>query len=331
MSKFLIRKAEKKRRRLRLALIGISKSGKTFSALKFARALAGPSGVIGVIDTEGGNSEIYQGHPDVGDFLVITPDEFNPETYIGAMSALINEAHADVVVMDSLSHAWMGRGGVLEIVDAVQGNKFTSGWSRATPLHNDLISAINHCPVHVIATMRQKADYVMTEGKGGKPEPKKVGMAAVQREGMEYEFDITGLMSDNGTLTIDGVRGTDMEAWVGKSIKKPGADFVEKIRELLDTTKAPPPPAPEPVIVGDPEALANQIMEAFAAAGFPVDLGEKLLAQALTGKRLAQPTSDFADAMIAAINGGKYDAKKPKPVEAVIDTADIDAALGGGQ
>jgi hypothetical protein len=330
MSKFVIRKAEKKRRRLRLALIGISKSGKTFTALKFARALAGPGGTIGVIDTEGGNSEIYQGHPDVGDFLVITPDEFNPETYIGAMNALINEAKADVVVMDSLSHAWMGRGGVLEIVDSAAGNKFTSGWGKATPLHNDLISAINHCAVHVIATMRQKADYVMTEGKNGKPEPKKVGMAAVQREGMEYEFDITGLMTDNGTLTIDGVRGTDMEPWVGKSIKKPGADFIEKIRELLDTTKAPPPPAPEPVVVGDPEALATQIMEAFAAAGFPADVGEKLLTQALVGKRLAEPTAAFAEAMIAAINAGKYEAKKPKPAAADITQDDL-AALGGGQ
>jgi phage recombination protein Bet len=77
--------------------------------------------------------------------------------------------------------------------------------------------------------------------------------------------------------------------------------------------------------------LVTRIMEAFADAGFPRPLADDLLTKALKGKKLAEPTDAFADAMIAAINSGKYDNKKPKPVEAVIDTADIDAALGGGQ
>jgi phage recombination protein Bet len=78
--------------------------------------------------------------------------------------------------------------------------------------------------------------------------------------------------------------------------------------------------------------LVTQIMEVFADAGFPRPVADDLLAQALKGKKLAEPTAAFAEAMIAAINAGKYDAKKPKSIEAVvanINTADIDAAMGG--
>lgn len=243
-----IRKAEKKRRRLRMALIGISKSGKTYTALKFARALAGKDGIIGVVETEGGNGEIYQGDPEIGDFLVAQMPDNNPDNYIEAMTELVR-AGAKALVIDSLSHAWMGRGGVLEVVDTAGGaSKFTSGWGKATPLHNALIEHINHCPVHLIATMRQKAAYVLEPNAKGKAEPKKVGMEAVQRDGMEYEFDITALMSDSGTMYVDGIRGREMEPYLHKTTKKPGAKWINEIMALLDTSEvvAPPPPPPPP-------------------------------------------------------------------------------------
>jgi hypothetical protein len=244
-----IRKAEKHLRKLRLALIGLSKSGKTLTSLLFARALAGPEGKVGVIDTEGGNSEIYAGAEGVGDFGIVVLTDSNPLNYIEAMNALI-DAGCTVVVIDGLSAAWNGRGGVLEIVDNAGGNnKFTNGWGKATPLHNDLISAINNSPVHVIATMRQKAEYVVETNDKGKAQPRKVGMAAVQREGMEYEFDITGDMEDT-TMTITGIRGREFEPWKGKSVKRPDAGFIAKIKGLLSDAPVPVrpvAPAPTPV------------------------------------------------------------------------------------
>jgi len=237
MSGFTIKKAEKKKRKLRLALVGASKSGKTLTMLKFARALVGQTGKIGVITTEGDNCQIYANAEGVGEFDMIVLDEFNPQTYIDAMNAFVKAGY-DVVGIDSLSHAWIGKGGCLEIVDSSSGsNKFSSGWSKATPLHNELISAINHCPVHLIATMRQKVDYVI-ETVNGKQTPKKVGMAAVQRDGIEYEFDITGTM-EHAELTVDGIRGTELESLVGKTFKKPGEDFIGKIVAFLDDSKAP--------------------------------------------------------------------------------------------
>jgi hypothetical protein len=241
-----IRKAEKRLRRLRLSLTGISKSGKTLTALKFARALVGPTGTIGVVESEGGNSEIYVGEPDVGDFLVYPlTDNCSPDAYREAMAELV-KAGCGVIVIDSLSHAWIGPGGVLEIVDSTPGtSKFTTGWAKGSPMHNQLIQAINNCPVHVIATMRQKADYVLQPGRNGKVEPVKVGMAAVQREGMEYEFDITGVMRD-ATLVIDGIRGTALEPILGKEFKKPGAKFIQMIVEHLDTRPVAPVQEPDP-------------------------------------------------------------------------------------
>lgn len=242
MAPLQIKKATKKNRKLRLALVGVSKSGKTYTALKFARALAGPDGKIGVIETEGGNSEIYEGDPEIGEFYTVPLDDCSPQNYIKAMKMLIDFGCV-VLVQDSLSHAWAGRGGCLEIVDTAGGsNKFSSGWSKATPLHNDLIAAINSCPVHLIATMRQKAEYVLETNDKGRQVPRRVGMAAVQREGMEYEFDVTGTMQD-ATLTIDGIRGTLLEPYLSKQIKKPGAEFIAEIRGMLDDS--PPEPAPQ--------------------------------------------------------------------------------------
>jgi len=44
---------------------------------------------------------------------------------------------------------------------------------------------------HIIATMRSKTEYVI-ENKDGRNQIKKIGMAPVQRQGMEYEFTIVG-------------------------------------------------------------------------------------------------------------------------------------------
>lgn len=244
-----IKKAVREARRMRFALIGKSKSGKTCSALKIMRALVGEDGKIGVVSSEGDNCEIYCGAPGIGDFDIIELESFGPTDYIAAWN-LFQKNGYDGIITDSLSHAWIGKGGCLDIVDQSSSgsNKFTGGWSKATPLHNELITAINQLKTHHIATMRQKVEYILEDGPGGKKTPKQVGMAAVQREGMEYEFDLTATMND-ADMIIDGVRGLELESILGKTFRKPGVDFVAKVRELLasnlDTASVKPePPAP---------------------------------------------------------------------------------------
>lgn len=43
--------------------------------------------------------------------------------------------------------------------------------------------------MHIICTMRTKQDYVLNE-KNGKMVPEKVGLKAMQRDGMDYEFTV---------------------------------------------------------------------------------------------------------------------------------------------
>ena len=180
------RKAERRQAKLRLGLIGPSGSGKTYGALLIAQGLGGK---IALIDSENGSGELYANMCDY-DVCQLTP-EFTPQKYILA----IHEAERmgyDVIIIDSLSHAWAGAGGVLEMVDKRKGrgNDFAA-WRDVTPQHNALVDAMLQSPCHIIATMRSKTAYDMEKDeRTGKVKPVKIGLAPVQREGMEYEFTV---------------------------------------------------------------------------------------------------------------------------------------------
>jgi hypothetical protein len=177
-------RATKKRSKLRLALTGPSGSGKTYSALRLAKGIGGR---IAVIDTESGSASLYA---DLFDFDVMELSKpFTPEKY----TAAIKEATAagyDVLIIDSLTHAWAGEGGVLESVDDAASrieNKFAA-WGPATKRQNHFIGSILDAEIHIIATMRSKMEYALENNAKGKAVPKKIGMAPVQRDGVEYEF-----------------------------------------------------------------------------------------------------------------------------------------------
>lgn len=184
----MFKKAERKRIFVKMALCGVSGSGKTYSALLLAQGLGGK---IAMIDTENGSGELYSDLCDY-DAAQLEPP-FSPMKFINA----IKEAEAEgynVLIIDSLSHAWSGQGGILEMVDkksatSRSGNSFTA-WRDVTPEHNKLVDAILQCRMHVIVCMRSKTAYEMQENEKGKKTPVKVGLAPIQRDGMEYEFTI---------------------------------------------------------------------------------------------------------------------------------------------
>lgn len=177
----LFQKAQRKRAKLRLGIAGISNSGKTWSALEIA---TGMGGKIAMIDTESGRGELYG--EDFNYDVMRLDAPYSPEKYIAGIKQA-EELGYDILIIDSLSHAWAGEGGVLSIVDKIDGNKFTSGWKVATPKQNALVNAIIHSSMHIIFTMRSKAEYVIETDSKGKQVPKKIGMAPVQRDGLEYE------------------------------------------------------------------------------------------------------------------------------------------------
>jgi len=226
-------KATKKQSRARVALIGPAGSGKTYTSLAIASALGAR---VGVIDTERGSSSKYSKteRRDGFEFDVVELESFEPATYVEAIHAGEREGF-DVIVIDSLSHAWMGKGGALEQVDMAagkskSGNSYTA-WRSVTPMHNALVDAMLQCRAHLIVTMRTKTEYVLEEDDRGRKVPKKVGLAPVQREGLDYEFDVTGEINLNNDLVIDKTRCPELK---GKMFHKAGADLAGILKDWLD-------------------------------------------------------------------------------------------------
>lgn len=200
-----IRKAVRKKAKLRLGIAAPSGAGKTYSSLLLAFGLGQK---IGLIDTEHGSGDLYA---DLGDYDIIQIEApYTIDKYLQAIKAF-EQANYDVIIIDSLSHAWAGDGGLLDkqgkIADSGKGNGYTA-WRSITPEHNALVNAMLASPCHIIATMRSKQEYVLQVNDNGKQAPKKVGMAPIQRDGMEYEFTVMFDIdiNHNATATKDRTR-----------------------------------------------------------------------------------------------------------------------------
>ena len=234
----LFQKATKNTAKLRLALSGPSGSGKTYTALLLASNLCtnGKPPKVAVADTEHGSASKYA---DLFDFDVVNFESpFHPDRY-GKLIQMAGENGYDVLVIDSLSHAWNGTGGMLEIVDELKArnrsNNSMAVWQEATPIHNRLIENIIAAPLHIIATMRSKQEYLIEKDDGGKVSVRKMGLAPIQRDGMEYEFDVWGEMDINNRLIVSKTRCPELN---GRVIEKPGAEMAEALCAWLVTTSS---------------------------------------------------------------------------------------------
>lgn len=245
--------ATREQAKARIALQGPSGSGKTYTALAIATGLAGEGGRIAVIDSEHGSASKYA-HLFTFDTLCLSDlGEYDPRLYMQAIEAAEGAGY-DVVVIDSLSHAWDGTGGVLEQVDKAaarnKGNTWAA-WAEGTPLHRRLIEAITGCTCHVVATMRVKTAWETIQN-GGKATPQKIGLAPVQRDGMDYEFDVVAEIDLQHRMLVTKTRYAEFD---GKQFDLPGIAVGETIRQTLSQGAAPMPrPAPTPSMVPqDPE------------------------------------------------------------------------------
>lgn len=242
-------KATKKQSKLRLSLIGPSGSGKTYSALAIASHLGSK---VAVIDTERGSASKYAGE---FSFDTMALNNFHPQKYIDGIKEA-QDAGYDVLVIDSLSHAWMGKDGALELVDKAakrqQSQNTYTAWKEVTPLQNALVDAILQSNMHVIVTMRAKTEYVMETNERGKSVPRKIGMAPVQRDGMEYEFDVVADMDLDNNMIVSKSRCKDLNGLV---VPKPGKNVADTLLNWLtdgapidapDAAPAPESPASSP-------------------------------------------------------------------------------------
>lgn len=237
---FTFSRAERRKARLRLGLVGPSGSGKTYTSLLIARGLGAR---IALIDTEAKSAELFSDLCEYDTCQIGAP--FTPERYVTAIHAAEAAGYGTIIV-DSLSHAWAGEGGCLDIqgriADSGKGNSYTA-WRSVTPKHNALVEALLQSPSHIIVTMRAKTDYVLVDDGKGKSVPKKVGMAPVQRDGMDYEMTVVLELDQQHQATASKDRTRLFDC----SIFKPDTSTGEKLLAWLESgTDRPAPPITKP-------------------------------------------------------------------------------------
>lgn len=224
---FIIEEATITQAKAKVALTGPAGCGKTYTALVTAKELGKK---ILVIDTENKTSAKYA--RELGPYQIMSLPDYSIRTYIDALEHAAVLGY-DVVIVDSLSHAWAGKGGALEQVETVKGryndNKF-SAWGEVTPLQNRLVDTILNYPVHLIATMRVKTEYALVTNDRGKLEPRKVGLGIVQRDSLEYEFDIIGQMDIDHNLIVTKTRCIQLDGYIAN---KPTGEFGQIISGWL--------------------------------------------------------------------------------------------------
>ena len=238
-------KAKRSKCKIKVSIAGASGSGKTYSALCVAKGMVSNLNRVAVIDTENGSSHLYS---HLGDFSVLTLGApYSPEAYIMAINEAIKNGY-ECIIIDSLSHEWQGPGGIIDIHGQMEGNSFTN-WNKVTPRHNALIQKIVNAPVHVIATLRSKTEYIMQQ-KNGKSIPEKIGLKSVQRDDCEYEFtvafelnkyhvaavskDRTGLFQHEPELKLSEDLGKRIIDWCEIDEVKTNTDITKRLHGITD-------------------------------------------------------------------------------------------------
>jgi DNA polymerase III delta prime subunit len=227
--------------RATIGIYGPSGAGKSTTALMIARGLVGAEGTIAAIDTEGGTLNLLQGLTPF-DTKEMTPP-FAPGRYAQGVRAAADFGYGACLV-DSGSHAWEGEGGVKDIVDQAtaadpKNNAYGKGWQKGNPEHQKLLGMIVRAPLHLVMTLRSKSEFALVNGQR-----KKIGLAPVQRDGLDYEFAVFLYMDTDHTLTVEKSRIATLP--VGEVIPaglENGVALGERIAAWL-ATGAQPTPAP---------------------------------------------------------------------------------------
>jgi len=291
-----IKKAVRERVFLKLVITGPSGGGKTLGAIGVAKGLA-PTGKIGVIDSENRSASYYASRFDFDVIELEAP--FTTQKYLEALRAFIDGGY-EVVVIDSLTHEWAASGGILDQKsqkDARGGNSFTN-WNEMKQLHNKFVETLLQSKIHVVCTLRSKMEYVMEEGANKKIEVKKIGLAPISSDGMEYEFGVMFDVERNSHLAIASKDRTGL--FEGRSL-----NLDERVgRELADWLASGASLSPEPTTAPAPVTATH----ATASPAAPAASGDTQPSSA----HAAQPVPQGA-AKVAPTNARERVTARPTP------------------
>lgn len=246
-----LKQAQREQVKLRIGISGPSGFGKTYSALLLAYGMTGDYSKVAVIDTENQSANLYA---NLGAFNTLDLQApYTPENYIKAIE-ICEKADMEVILIDSITHEWSGKGGCLEIHEKL-GGRFQD-WARVSPRHQSFIDKILQSNCHIITTTRRKVDYSMDKDTSGRTKVFKHGTKEITREGYEYELSVnfellndkhlvsaskdrTGLFMDKPEFVINAATGKKLIAWCNNGVDLAKAkkeisscDTIEGLRHL---------------------------------------------------------------------------------------------------
>ena len=260
---FQVKKAKREKIYVKIALMAPSGGGKTYGSLRLATGMAeeieketGKKASILLANTEAKRGYYYANEFDY-DIVDIDPPH-NPEKYVELIDFAVKEGY-DILIIDSSSHEWEGKGGCLELHQQAGGTY--QSWAKVTPRHNKFINAIADSPIHIIATMRGKDQYEMNKDDKGRTTVQKLGIGAKQRDGFEYEFtctflidqktntaevqkDNTHIFDQEGPTILSENHGVKIMKWANSGegytpvVRKPEEDVVDAVGDDLKAVKA---------------------------------------------------------------------------------------------
>lgn len=201
-----IRPSTREGAHLLIQCFGGPRSGKTLTALRLARGIAGPSGKIGVLDTEAGRARLYSDKIEGGFFVGDLTPQFAPRRYRDAIEEFVAFG-ADVLVIDSFSHVWQGVGGVLELADQAEANgkRGLQKWLGPKTEYRKLVSFLLSTSIHIIFCSRAKQPVVEQTVNGHK-ELVTLPWEPIQDKLLKYEMTVVLPMVLDGSYETDPMR-----------------------------------------------------------------------------------------------------------------------------
>lgn len=211
---FKFEDAERVKLKASIMIEGLTGSGKSGLALLIGFFLADSNwSKVFDIDTENKSANLFAGIPfshgaAVGKFKVgqLTEDiGFKPSNYLMFRKAA-KDAGAEVVIEDSISHAWQYQGGVLDMVNEVANKAARTdkygAWrdEKVAKEKNNLLTLLRDPDCHVITTVRVKEKFEYVE-EDGKNKLKSLGEQQIQQADLKYEPDLVLHMVHAGSPT----------------------------------------------------------------------------------------------------------------------------------
>lgn len=244
-----LRKASKKKVKLKLQIGGSSGSGKTVGALKLAYGLVGDWNKIAVIDSENESAALYAESEihGIGEFFHLPISDFSPETAVKAID-MCEKAGIEAIIFDSGTHVWEW---CVAYNAKLAGNSYTN-WALTFDKYDKFKKKMLQSPCHVIMTVRKKEEYAMEQDEKGKTKIVKKGLKEISRGEMSYEFTVVFDVAIDHLTTVSKDRtGLFIDAMPFMITSEDG----EKIAKWCDTGKGV-----------DTEALLVEVLEEIRAA-----------------------------------------------------------------